>query len=154
MVQPMPGIAVFKAIAPIAAFICIDQVSKYMIQSSIGNRSFFIFPGFLAFEPTLTSTFLFNIKIPDYFHVPLVFLIVVMLIYCMVQKVKGKSRNGEVLGYILIIAGALSNLLDRVRFGGVVDWLSIPGIGASNFADGMIIVGAFTIVCMLVKNKI
>lgn len=50
-----------------------------------------------------------------------------------------KKQGG--LGILLIIAGGTSNLIDRVFYGGVVDFISLPLIPVFNLADLMICVG-------------
>lgn len=42
----------------------------------------------------------------------------------------------------LVLAGGVSNLLDRLYWGGVRDWLEVPGLGIrNNLADWMITMG-------------
>jgi len=42
----------------------------------------------------------------------------------------------------LILAGAISNLIDRIVWGGVIDWLSVPIFNLkNNLADWAIFVG-------------
>jgi len=57
-------------------------------------------------------------------------------------------------GFSLIILGGLSNFLDRIIFGYVIDWLrvSILPISIFNIADLMIIGGIITLIGILIKN--
>ncbi|KKP36142.1 MAG: Lipoprotein signal peptidase [candidate division TM6 bacterium GW2011_GWF2_32_72] len=69
-----------------------------------------------------------------------------------------KWRDGEsILGESLIIAGSFSNLLDRIIYGGVVDFIVI-NIGnwnwpAFNIADTAIVVGVATILLLSFKSS-
>lgn len=54
------------------------------------------------------------------------------------------------LPILLISAGILSNLLDRIFFGGVVDYLSFWWIPTFNFADVLIVGG----VLLVIKEKV
>lgn len=48
---------------------------------------------------------------------------------------------------ILILAGAISNLIDRIVWGGVVDWLPIPFLGLkNNLADWAIFIGVWLVI--------
>jgi signal peptidase II len=75
------------------------------------------------------------------------FLLVAMAIYvCMSRKV----RALEITGYGLIIAGGLSNMIDRIFAGAVVDFMNI-GIGnlrtgIFNVADVAIMAGLFVVI--------
>lgn len=52
----------------------------------------------------------------------------------------------------LIIAGAISNLIDRLRYGGVVDFINVPWWSIFNLADCYIIAAVFFWVAYLFKN--
>ncbi len=49
--------------------------------------------------------------------------------------------SGPLLAWCLVGAGAVSNLLDRLWRGGVVDYIHLPGGGIINLADLMILGG-------------
>lgn len=50
-------------------------------------------------------------------------------------------KKQDNLGILLILAGGVSNLIDRVFYGGVVDFVSLPLISVFNLADLMICAG-------------
>ncbi len=50
-------------------------------------------------------------------------------------------RETECLGVALVFAGAVGNLVDRLFWGRVIDWLSVSFWPAFNFADVMIVFG-------------
>lgn len=49
----------------------------------------------------------------------------------------------------MILAGGLSNLLDRVRWGGVVDYLNFFNLFSCNLADGLVVAGAVGLIYSL-----
>lgn len=52
------------------------------------------------------------------------------------------SRSKYRGALLLVLAGGFSNMIDRWRWGGVVDWLIVPGTGLqNNVADYVIAVG-------------
>ena len=55
----------------------------------------------------------------------------------------------------LIVAGGISNLLDRLLYGGVYDWLSMPIIGGyNNLADWYIVMGVgWWLITLVLKFK-
>ncbi len=60
-------------------------------------------------------------------------------------------RGKPVIGYLLITAGAASNMLDRLQFGGVIDYISLPiFMMHANVSDMMIAVG---ILMLVIKFK-
>ena len=68
------------------------------------------------------------------------FLVCVLgLIYLFLKKSK---INLESWAIILIIAGGIGNLIDRVSSGTVVDYIDVPFFAVFNFADSCVCVGA------------
>ncbi|HEX7018357.1 MAG TPA: signal peptidase II [Patescibacteria group bacterium] len=64
-----------------------------------------------------------------------------------------RAEQKNPLGMSLFLAGAASNLIDRVYFGAVRDWLSIPLIGlTNNLADWMIVIGLMLWLVALAKS--
>lgn len=53
----------------------------------------------------------------------------------------------------LIVCGGLSNLLDRIRFGSVVDYGTVAGV-SMNLADGMIVVGLALLVRGMLRARV
>lgn len=60
--------------------------------------------------------------------------VMLILVYMMLKRKKA-------IGWWLVFGGGVSNLLDRVFRGGVVDIVSVSLLPAFNLADGVIVVG-------------
>ena len=76
------------------------------------------------------------------------FLIIIFLIFLL----KNSSNKFEKIGYVLIISGALSNFLDRVFLGYVVDYIDLK-IFICNFADILIFLGMIIISFIIIKKE-
>ena len=62
------------------------------------------------------------------------------------------STRAHSVGSSMLLAGALSNLIDRVVWGAVRDWLPIPFTSlTNNLADWMIAIGVSMVVVALVR---
>lgn len=57
------------------------------------------------------------------------------------------------LGLALILGGAASNLIDRIRFGYVIDFLDFRIWPVFNIADSALTVGAILVIAQLVRKK-
>jgi len=86
----------------------------------------------------------------------LVGLAVVISIFLSVWMVRADTRT-TALGLALIIGGAVGNVIDRVRFGAVVDFLDFHAMGyhwpAFNVADSAITIGAAVLILESLFNK-
>lgn len=129
----------------------LDQLSKYMAKSLIGaSAEFEVLPGFLRFVNVENNGFAFGLlkKAPSHLQdiffiaVPVFALILILLIFI-------KLRDGQMLTSIAltcILGGAVGNLLDRVKFGFVIDFLDIHFQDSYHFpplniADLSIVIG-------------
>lgn len=91
---------------------------------------------------------LFNNDSPvNAWALPLVALIIVLLLLVWLAR---SDRGLLAIGLGLIIGGAIGNLVDRLRFGAVADFLDVHAWGyhwpAFNVADAAITVGVFVMV--------
>lgn len=77
-------------------------------------------------------------------------LIVVMIVYWTLRKEKRFLPN---FGFALIFAGGLSNVIDRLVFGCVRDFISIANFPSFNLADTAITVGALIIFLDIFKRR-
>ena len=89
-------------------------------------------------------------------------IVAVLVLAYLLIKAK-KSDTISIISYILIISGALGNLIDRIRLGYVVDFLDFKIFGYDypvfNIADSFITIGCFILMITVIlesknaKNK-
>lgn len=76
-----------------------------------------------------------------------ILVIIFLIIYLFIKKPTNKMFN---IALFLIIGGGLGNLIDRIFYGFVVDYLSLSFFPpVCNFADYCVTVGAFLLVIYL-----
>jgi signal peptidase II len=142
--------------------IALDQLTKQLVVANLGlHDSIPVISGFLNLvhvrNPGAAFGFLANM--PGYFRS--VFFISVtigaialILFYLKQNKVTEKPL---LLSLSLIFAGAIGNLIDRLRFGEVVDfvdvYVSTHHWPAFNVADSAISVGAVFLLISLISHK-
>lgn len=145
---------VLGLIAAVGAFF-VDQGTKVIVVANAGplRDSVPVFPGFnLVFFRNDGVTFGLLGGVPWW---SLVVLALAICAWMMVLMLRTQNRI-EALAYGLIIGGALGNVLDRVRYGAVTDFLDLY-IGsmhwpAFNFADALLISG-FAILLLYPATK-
>jgi len=145
-----------------AAIILLDQITKYYINSymSVGD-SFPVIQGLFNITHVRNPGAAFGIfsKSPEIFRT--VFLIavtsaamVLILYYIRMNRERGILLN---LAMSMIFGGAIGNLIDRIRFGEVIDFLDFY-IGshhwpAYNVADSAISTGAVLLLIAMIWKK-
>lgn len=135
------------ALAVIAVLTVIDQVTKYYICEFVkGAQPIEFLFGTFQFryvENTGASFSLFSEK-TEILTVVTSVMIVACLALLMIRKFKPIVIN---IALIAVVSGGIGNLIDRIRFGYVVDFIEplFIDFAVFNFADCCITVGAFTI---------
>jgi len=126
-----------------------DQLAKNIIQRvmSVG-QSIHIFPFFyLTYIRNPGAAFgIFAYRTSILITIT-IFVIVIMAAILLLRPTAGKNRLIKI-GMGLIIGGALSNLIDRLQFGLVIDYLDFRIWPVFNLADTAIFIGA----CLLFKE--
>ena len=110
-----------------------DQFSKYIIRASGG---FYICNRGIAF----------GISLPNWL---ILGLIIAILIFVSFLNLKFESLNYPL---ILILSGAISNLIDRLYNGCVIDFINLYIWPVFNLADVFICAGAFFLLIKLNKK--
>lgn len=139
-----------------------DQISKYIVQNNFSlYESREIIPGFFNITYVLNPGAAFGIFSNQDALMRKIFLLVAAIVACIVILALLKKELNYKLrsyAYVMVIAGALGNALDRFRFDSVIDFLDFY-YGSFhwytfNIADCFITVGVFLLIFdMFLMNK-
>jgi signal peptidase II len=85
---------------------------------------------------------------------PILMIAAALTLVAMLSYNKGRRiwSRSSAAGFALMIGGALGNLLDRVRFGFVVDYLDLRVWPVFNLADAAIVIGAGLVLLALMRS--
>jgi signal peptidase II len=149
----------YRKFAPFFVFfVVLDLASKYWASSSLPfGKPIPLIPGLFQFTLVHNTGAAFSIgrnwSVPFFVVASLVALGVVGYLFHRLDP----SEKFSLWGLVLILAGAVGNLVDRVRLGHVVDFFDLF-VGkyhwpAFNLADAWITVGAILFALDLVLKK-
>lgn len=133
-----------------AAIVFLDQITKILaLKFLLSKGSINILPFFsLTYVENTGSAF-------GLFQNANLFLLIISLLvlFLMIKWRKDILSLGNLAkyGYLLIFAGALGNILDRICLGYVVDFLDFHVWPVFNIADSAICVGAVLIAFSIIK---
>jgi signal peptidase II len=139
-----------------------DQITKNMVQKWIPHGTVIpVISGFFNIIHTENSGIAFSLFAGASSPWKMVLLIAVslaLLVAIIVVALKSREMNWETgVGLALILGGASSNLLDRIRYGQVVDFLDVYYRSyhwpTFNLADSAIVVGAGFLILELLISK-
>ena len=147
------SIGLCTAVAALAA----DQASKAFVLANADALAtgIAVFPGFnLIFHRNYGVTFGLLQNVPWWGLALIATAIVLFLVVSLIRA----TQTAEAVAYGMVIGGALGNIVDRFRFGGVTDFLDFF-VGpahwpAFNLADVFVVCGVFVLLIVTGRTKI
>jgi len=121
-------------------FFIVDRILKYLFFNNILADSFlltYVSNAGIAFGLIIPKIFLVLFYI-------IIFTIIIFLVNWLLQAQQQK-KHLDFFSLWLIILGALSNIIDRIKFGFVVDYINLHIWPVFNLADTMIVGGVIFI---------
>lgn len=103
--------------------------------------------GWINFSPN--KNIAFGIPCPDFILYPLLIFIFYFVVSSLISAYQ-KENTGDFFAFALIFLGALSNVLDRINYSFIIDYLNLFSLSAINLADLMISAG----IIILISQKI
>lgn len=129
-----------------------DQFIKYLIRSR---------GGFYICNPNLA----FGIRVPAFlfwlFWIGIIFFLIILICnkkyFIPDHNITLQSRtagNPAILYILLILSGAVSNLIDRLFQGCVIDFIDLKFLPVFNLADIYITLGAIILLLISMKSRV
>jgi len=115
-------------------FLFLDQFFKYQASHGWLNKNMLL--NHLGWQPFFNKGVAFGLSLPNILTIIITLIIVIIIGYI----IKKEKNNIKLLAWSLILAGALSNLFDRLYYGHVVDYFTIL-TSIMNVADVLIVCG-------------
>lgn len=134
----------------------IDQLIKYFVIHNLElYKSIKLIPNFFYITFVKNDGAAFSILRGNRWLLIAIGIIALMFMIKLIIMDK-KITKIDVVSYSLVIGGILGNLVDRVLYGSVIDYLDFYLFGYNapvfNFADSCIVIGAIIIICVLIKE--
>jgi len=138
----------------------IDQLSKVFIDRAMDlHQSIPVIPNFFSItyirNKGAAFGFLANTsyRLPFFIFISIVAVIVILVAYSKLRK----DQKLAMLSLSMILAGAVGNLIDRIRLGEVIDFLDVYWGNyhwpAFNIADSAICVGVFFLALDMLREE-
>ncbi len=148
-----PDKKLFFYIAPllvIAAALFIDQLTKYLLQ----NRHYYIINGIFELKYSQNTGIVFG-WFSNNLIVTMLLPLLIAAFFAYMYFREGRKHKLLMIGFPLIVAGLLGNLIDRIIRGFVTDFIFVmivPSRNISNFniADASLISGVALVMVYLI----
>ena len=127
----------------------LDQIVKYIVV--VSNCDITIIPKYFNLIYVQNTGGVYGIFENNNIAFCIISAIVLMILYIYSKNITKDNKLKRVL-WQLIIAGGVSNLIDRIFRGFVVDFVQMIGFGIFNFADACIVISAIIIIFIELKE--
>lgn len=128
----------------------IDRLSKYLALDYL-SEGFFCCQNWLGLKIFFNEGIAFGYPMPVIVSLVLSFIIIIALGAAVIKNYHNYTAI-IILSIALIIIGAVSNLLDRLYFGQVIDFINIGPWPVFNLSDIFIMIGVGTIIVIKLKK--
>lgn len=134
------------------AIIVLDQLTKMALI----NKNIILIPNLMEFTYTKNTGAAFGIGSNNIIMVIIVNFIILGFIIKFLKDNSKKVDFPIIISLVLILSGAIGNLIDRLFRGFVIDFIDINVLNFPNFniADIAIVLGIFVLIIVITKSII
>jgi signal peptidase II len=132
-------------------FIILDRCLKTLAVNQYFKQPINLIGDYLKFDFIGNYNIAFSLPVTGHLLNTLIGLTVLGLVYYFLTLLK-KEKYNEAIDLTWVVLGALSNFLDRIQYGYVIDYLDLRYFTVFNIAD-ILIVGGIMRLCFLVNKK-
>lgn len=114
----------------------VDRLAKWHVYN---NPSHYSGDGFISLH--MNPKIAFSLPLASEFIYPAIVATTIILLFFWYTNFK--KKDGLIWPFGFLVVGAMSNLIDRILYGAVVDFINVPHFTVLNTADIYISVAAF-----------
>lgn len=147
----------YKIIIFVSILVILEQLTKIIILMNRDKLPINVINNIFMLSYVENSGVAFGIKVGSVWTFIIVNVIVLGIIITFMKSQLSELNNKTVLIFSLVLAGGISNLIDRIFRGYVIDFLDITPLinfPVFNFADIMIVVAVLIFGVTMIKNII
>ena len=135
----------------LAGFI-VDRVIKYLLLQKFPDREFLLLGDWLKLKLAYNSGVAFGLPLNSYLILA-AYVVILAAVAALTGICYRRKQAAMAIIFSFIFAGGFSNLLDRLKFGQVIDYLDVKFYSVFNLADVMIVVGVLLIIAINWKKR-
>jgi len=134
-------------------FVILDRFIKFLAINQYLDEPINLLGGWFRLYFTPNYFIAFSLPLSGIWLNFLIVLLVLIIMYYTIHVIwTRKKYDYQALFLTIILLGAISNMLDRFRYGFVIDYLDLKYFTVFNIADTMITIGAIGFIIVLYKG--
>ena len=149
-------IAKLRALLPVIVLLLVffiaDRALKWVAVNILPTEGLFIIPKTTGLILERNQGIAYSIPLPLHLLIPLVGVIIGILVYILARSIIKQNRKIFTASGLTIL-GAVSNLIDRINFGQVIDMLALTVWPVFNLADLFILIGGVWLCWLILRSR-
>lgn len=138
----------------LAMFFLLDRILKSLALSKKNEEAVNLIKDHLYFNFYANENIAFSIPLGNSLALILSTVLSILLIFFIIYLYKKRTNKLILVPLLFIFFGSISNIIDRIIYSFVIDYIHIPWFTVFNIADAMISVSAiFLIIFIFIKDK-
>ncbi len=133
-------------------FVILDRLFKVLALNYHENIKLELISDYFGFTLAKNYYIAFSLPLSGPILTLFIGIVILILLYFYVILIK-KEEYAQASCLTFVILGAISNIVDRIKYGFVIDYLDLKYFTVFNIADSMIVVGAVLLIISNLKNK-
>lgn len=115
----------------------VDRVLKAIVEGQSASAS----SRLISFGAVQNTGAVFGVPVSNTVAIGIMIGVMIIVVWLVAYALRRAARVA-VLAASAVLLGALSNIVDRILTGGVIDYITIRSLSVTNIADVLIVVGA------------
>lgn len=139
----------------IAAAVLLDQVTKHLATTHLADGAVTVIPGVLDFHYLENTGAAFSMLSNGTLYLTIISVLMSIALIFVIYKFRAQIPKMLRIILALIAGGAIGNLIDRIFFGYVVDFIEFTFVNFAvfNVADIFVTLAGIGLVCYLLFTK-
>ena len=135
-------------------FVVLDRFLKFLAIKQYLNEPISIFGDWFQLDFIPNYFIAFSLPLSGIWLNFLIILLVLIILYYIIHITWVKKKyDFQAVFLTIILLGAISNMLDRIRYGFVIDYLDLEYFTIFNIADALITIGALLVLLNVFNKK-
>ncbi len=136
----------------IILFVILDRFFKSLSLNHYFDQPIYILKDIFSLNFIGNYNIAFSLPITGIFLNIIIIIIILGLIFSLLH-LRHQGRDMEAIFLFAVILGAISNFIDRFKYGYVIDYFDLKYFTVFNLADAMIVGGILGLLWLIVKEN-
>lgn len=137
----------------IILFVILDRFFKFLTVKHYFDEPRYVLGNIFSLNFIGNYNIAFSLPITGVFLNIIIMIIIWALIFSLLRLRRQGGREMEVIFLFAVILGAISNFIDRLEYGYVIDYFDLKYFTVFNLADAVIIGGMLGLLWLIVKEN-